>query len=194
MSSQPVVIKVGILIFNKMELLDFAGPYEVFTSARTNDLPCFEVKTYADSTAPVHVYGGAQILPHKLLNNSDKLDLIIIPGGYGIDGLEQSETVIGWLDYHKEQGAKIASVCTGAFLLARLGYLNGLMATTHHADLEQFRQFEEIRVVKHLRFVDQGQIITSAGISAGIDMALHLVAQFCDEETAEQAALRMEWK
>ena len=122
------------------------------------------------------------------------LDVVIIPGGDGVQEVLANPELRDWLDYLKSQGTRIASVCTGAFVLAELGYLNGLRATTHHEDLQDLKmKYPQIEVVEGVRFVDNGQILTAAGVSAGIDMSLHLVEQLCGESVANACRKRMEW-
>lgn len=187
-------LRVGILLFDDVEMLDFAGPFEVFASAKINDQPCFEVITFGMSSNPVFVYGGIEVLPNLSIMTKTPLDLVIVPGGYGVQELKNNAQVQEWMHYHFERGTRIASVCTGSFLLAELGYLNGLQATTHHMDAADFQsQYPQVQVVSGVRFVDQGQIITSAGISAGIDMSLHLVEQIYGKTIAELCGKRMEW-
>jgi transcriptional regulator GlxA family with amidase domain len=187
--------RVGILLFDDVEMLDLAGPFEVFASAQIHGKACFEVVTFGVTSHPVFVFGGIKLLPNLSVKTKTPLNLVIVPGGYGVHKIKNNPKVQEWINYHYERGTRIASVCTGSFLLAEMGYLNGLQATTHHMDIADFQyQYPEIQVVSGVRFVDQGQIITSAGISAGIDMSLYLVQQIYGRNLAELCIKRMEWK
>lgn len=186
--------RVGILLYDDVELLDFAGPAEVFASAKQRGESCFEVITIGVADFHVFVYGGIEVTTNLTIKAKPNLDLIIVPGGYGIEEIQQATELSAWLNHYKSKGVRIASVCTGAFLLGELGFLDGLKATTHHEDLTDFQErFPQIEVVSNVRFLDQGQILTSAGISAGIDMALYLVEQFCGIDVAQKCRKRMEW-
>ena len=186
--------KLGILLFDDVEILDFAGPCEVFSAAKIGEESCFEVVTFGMSAFPTFVRGGIEVIPNLTIQSQIPLDIVIIPGGDGIQEALENHDLRQWLTYHKEQGARLASVCTGAFVLAEMGYLNGIQATTHHDDLEALRmKYPKIHVVSNVRFVDQGQILTSAGVSAGIELSLHLVEQLCGKEVADGCLKRMEW-
>ena len=186
--------RVGILLYDDVELLDFAGPAEVFASAKQKDESCFEVITIGIADFHVFVYGGIEVTTNLTIKAKPHLDLIIVPGGYGIEEVQRTTALSAWLNHYKAKGVRIASVCTGAFLLGELGFLNGIKATTHHEDLADFqKRFPQIEAVSDVRFVDEGQILTSAGISAGIDMALYLVEQFCGKDVAQNCSKRMEW-
>jgi transcriptional regulator GlxA family with amidase domain len=186
--------KLGVLLFDDVEILDFAGPCEVFSSAKIGEEACFEVVTFGMNEFPTFVRGGVEVISNLTILSHIPLDVVIIPGGDGVQDALGNHDLRQWLTYHKEQGARLASVCTGAFVLAEMGYLNGIQATTHHDDLEALRiNYPEIHVVSNVRFVDQGQILTSAGVSAGIELSLHLVEQLCGKEVADGCLKRMEW-
>jgi transcriptional regulator GlxA family with amidase domain len=185
--------KVGIFLFDGVETLDFSGPFEVFSSAKINDELAFEVFTLAQEKCMIQSYGGLKTQVDFSIDAHPKLDLLIIPGGYGVDKINLD--LIGpWLHQLHEQKTILASVCTGAFILAQSKLLNGLQATTHFEDVDILeRDFPEIQVVKNVRFVNNGQIMCSAGISAGIDLSLFLVEQFKGKKSAEKCRKRMEW-
>lgn len=186
--------RVGVLIYDEVEILDFAGPCEVFASAKMDGKPCFEVITFGVKFFPAFVSGGFEMLSNMHVQAHIPLDVVIVPGGDGVQEVLANPELRDWLDYLKSQGTRIASVCTGAFVLAELGYLNGLRATTHHEDLQDLKmKYPQIEVVEGVRFVDNGQILTAAGVSAGIDMSLHLVEQLCGESVANACRKRMEW-
>lgn len=186
--------KVGVLIFDEVEMLDFAGPCEVFAAARIDDMPCFEVVTFGMTAFPAFVHGGVEVLSNLTIKSRIPLDVVIIPGGNGVEEALENPDLKIWLNNLKEQGTRIASVCTGAFILAEFGYLNGLRATTHHMDVAALKNnYPQIHLVEGVRFVDEGQFLTAAGVSAGIDMSLYLVEQLCGNEVAEACRKRMEW-
>jgi transcriptional regulator GlxA family with amidase domain len=186
--------QVGILVFEGVEILDFAGPFEVFASARIDGDSCFEVSTIGLTTHLISTYGGLSLLPKVSIGERLPFDLLIIPGGYGIDQLLENTELRSWLDFYKNFGTRIASVCTGAFLLAAWGYLDGLEITTHHGDLESLKALHpKTNVLAGVRFIDQGQFLTSGGVSAGIDLSLYLVEQFCGKAAEEVCKNRMEW-
>jgi len=187
-------LKVGVLIFDEVEMLDFAGPCEVFAAAKKNNKPCFEVITFAIEGCHAFVTGGIEVQTNMTIQSQIALDLVIIPGGDGVHEVAKSPELRAWLDHFKTQGTRIASVCTGAFILAELGYLNGRQATTHHEDTDLLKnKYPNIEVIEGVRFVDQGQILTAAGVSAGVDMSLYLVEQLCGKEVANACRKRMEW-
>lgn len=186
--------RVGVLIFDDVEILDFAGPAEVFASAKKDGQPCFEVITFGVDFSTILTFGGIEINANLSINNFIPLDVVIVPGGYGVNEVLKNEKLSEWLNYQKQQGAIIASVCTGAFILAEFGFLKGLSATTHHMDIEDLKvKYPEIMVVENQRFVVEDHIITSAGVSSGIDMSLYIVNQLCGIDVANACKKRMEW-
>ena len=192
---------VGIFLFDNVEVLDFAGPFEVFsTASRVNArmhpgaVPLFKVFTVALSTQSISARGGLQIVPEKDFSSHAPLDILIVPGGIVTEELKK-DAVIQWIRRVGTQHTELlASVCTGAFLLAKAGFLDGKRATTHWEDIADLRiMFPSVTVEEKTRWVDEGHVITSAGISAGIDMALHLVARIAGEELALNTARQMEF-
>ena len=192
-------LRVAIYVFPEVEVLDFAGPFEVFTTAsrvhgRSNpaaQMP-FTTFTVARSSAPVRARAGLVALPDHTLESSPGTDLLLVPGGV-IDQEVRDPALIDWVRRASRTARVIASVCTGSFILAKAGLLTGKEATTHWEDLAELRnQFPEVIVREGVRWVDQGSIVTSAGIAAGIDMSLHLVARFAGRELAEATARQMD--
>ena len=191
---------VGIYLFDAVEVLDFAGPFEVFsTAARVHGRreppspPIFVVATVGRGFAPVVARGGLRVQPAFNLEDHPPLDVLIIPGGVVDAEMDQPE-LMAWLVRTAPATSVTASVCTGAFLLAQAGLLHGKQATTHWEDLAELRRlFPEVDVVEGKRWVDLGSIVTSAGISAGIDMSLHLVARLAGAELARKTALQMQY-
>jgi len=191
---------VGIYLFDDVEVLDFAGPFEVFSTAsrlqsRLHPLsPApFEVVTIADEKRTVHARGGLNVLPDYEITAHPQLDVLVIPGGVVTTELKR-ERIIDWVAQTASTAQLTASVCTGAFLLGQAGLLDGKSATTHWEDIDDLRSmFPEIHVQTRVRWVDTGQIVTSAGISAGIDMSLYLVSRLESQELAEKTARQMEF-
>jgi len=187
-------LKVGILLFNEVEVLDFAGPFEVFSLPEKDNQKLFDVITIAETSATISARNGLQIVPDTTFLNQPELDILIVPGGYGASQIEiKNPVVINWI---KEQHSKVqltASVCTGSLLLATCGLLNNKKATTHWMHLDEFtHKYPNTTVVRNVKYVDDG-IITSAGISAGINMSFYIVENLFGKEIAKFTAKRMEY-
>ncbi len=194
-----MTVTVAIFLFPEVEVLDFAGPYEVFTTAarvhgrhHPEALPLFRVFTVAESTALIRARAGLAVKPDFTLTTHSAPDVLIIPGGVVTAELEKPE-VIRWIAAQAGHTRITASVCTGAFLLARAGLLGGRTVTTHWEDIPDLQaNFPDLTVKENCRWVDEGEIVTSGGISAGIDMSLHLVARLAGRELAVATARQME--
>lgn len=193
---------VGIYIFDNVEVLDFAGPYEVFTTASRvfskttstshESLP-FEVVTIGKTKQSVYARAGLKLHPDYSITSHPKLDLLLIPGGVVSKELDDTD-VTAWIKAVSLEVTITASICTGAFLLAQAGVLQGKSATTHWEDIDDLRaMFPALHVKEKTRWVDEGNIVTSAGISAGIDMSLHLVERFMGRDLAVHTARQMEF-
>lgn len=182
---------VAILVYDGMELLDFAGPAEVFAVAGGGR--AFEVFAVAASPAPVKSLGFG-LSPHYTLGDCPKVDVLVIPGGS--TRIPQADpAVIGWIKAKSGEAEVTVSVCTGALLLARAGLLDGLDATTHRASIDALREAApRTRVKEGVRYVDNGKVVTSAGVSAGIDASLHVVRRLLGPEGADGAAESMEYR
>ena len=181
------VVHVGILLFEGVELLDFAGPAEVFVVAGQGNL--YAVHTIAQTKAPLKTMGGVEIVPSHAYGDAPSLDILVVPGGAMRNLTPEG---LGWLRVTSTRAKVTMSVCMGAILLAKAGLLEGIEATTHHWGLENLRRLAPTcRVVAGRRFVDAGRIVTTAGVTAGIDGALHLVERFHGIEAATWAA--KEW-
>ncbi len=193
-------IHIGIVLFPGVEVLDFAGPFEVFSVAsrvalRDGDalIAPFEVSTVAVSSVPVVARHGLSIIPSYSFSDAPCFDLLIIPGGV-MDQPLADEHLQAYLSSAFNHVAIAASVCTGAFVLARLGLLNGLCATTHWEDIDDLqRMHPAIDVLTDVPFVDEGSVVTSAGISAGILMSLHLVERLSSTSLANRTARQMQF-
>lgn len=191
---------IGIYVFDDVEALDFAGPYEVFTTASRvhgrmspGSAAPFSVCTIAATNQPVRVRAGIRILPDATMADHPPLDVLIVPGGV-VTAEQGKPDVIDWIRRVGGDTALTASVCTGAFLLAQAGLLTGRQVTTHWEDIADLRsQFPDLQVQEGLRWVDQGRLVTSAGISAGIDMSLHLVQRLAGRALAERTARQLEF-
>ena len=174
---------VGVLLFDGVELLDFAGPYEVFCRASdANGSPLLKVRTIA-TKRQVTCYGGLRALVDSTLDDCPGLDVLVVPGGPGADNpTTEQEAIIPFLRQRSGQGQVVASVCTGAFILGRSALLDGRRATTHPNLLDAFRaEFPRVDVVV-AKVVDERSIITAGGVSSGIDLALYLVEKWFGAE------------
>ena len=198
-STAPAVRTVGILIFDEVEVLDFCGPFEVFSIARlaggqAEEQPLFRVLTIAEVARPVHCVGGLLVMPHHTLTGHPRLDIVVVPGGRGTRRERANDAVLDWIAAQTGTAEVMTSVCTGAFLLAARGLLDGREATTHWASIDWLREnHPAVTVRDDRRVIDEGKMITSAGVSAGIDVALHLVGRLHGAETAAWTARRMEY-
>ena len=191
------VYKVGILLFDEAEVLDFAGPFEAFSITQLADgTRPFSVCTIAEHNRLIKARNGLLVQPHHTFSDAPKLDIFVIPGGYGAEKIEiHNETLIRFIRETAEKAPLTVSVCTGAFLLAQAGLLNGKRATTHWMDTEVFqKQFPEVHMVGGMRFVDEGNIMTSGGVACGIELSLHIIKKYLGEETAKATARRMEYE
>jgi transcriptional regulator GlxA family with amidase domain len=196
-----IKMNVGIVLFDDVELLDMAGPYEVFTTAArvharaqaAGVAPLFCVSTIAGSLAPVRARAGLQLKPDHALHNHPPLTCTIVPGGV-VDRVLGYAELLDWIAAQARTADILALVCTGAFLLAQAGVLEGLEATTHWEDIAALRDLRQgLRVREGVRWVDQGRVVTSAGIAAGIAMSLHLVERLHSRELAVRTARQMEF-
>lgn len=186
---------VGIFLFNEVEVLDFAGPFEVFSVTEVNEEKTFTVYTVSENGEMITARNGLKVQPDYSIENLPPVDILIIPGGLGARKYEiKNEIVIKWIRQQMKEVKLMTSVCTGALLLAKAGLLEGLKATTHWASIEKFKnEFQNVEVIENVKFVDEGHIITSAGISAGINMAFHIVKNLLGMHVAEDTAKRMEY-
>ncbi|MDA2382269.1 DJ-1/PfpI family protein [Bacillus cereus] len=186
---------VGIFLFNEVEVLDFAGPFEVFSVTEVNEEKPFTVYTVSENGEMITARNGLKVQPDYSIENLPSVDILIIPGGLGAREYEiKNEIVIKWIRQQMKEVKLMTSVCTGALLLTKAGLLEGLKATTHWASIEKFKnEFQNVEVIENVKFVDEGHIITSAGISAGINMAFHIVKNLLSVDVAEDTAKRMEY-
>ncbi len=192
--------RVGILIFPDVEVLDFCGPFEVFSATRLNedrrrDEPSpFEVIVIAEQEGLVKATGGLRVMPDYTLANCPPLDILVVPGGWGTRREASNEILIHWIAERGKQVETLTSVCTGSMLLGQAGLLDGRRATTHWGSLDRMRQtYPAITVEDSFHVVEDGHIVTSAGVSAGIDMALRVVMRYYGESVARYTARNMEY-
>jgi len=193
------VLDIGILVFPEVEVLDFAGPFEVFSVAsriahsEIGVKTPFRVAIVGASGGGVMARHGLGICPHVGFADAPQFDLLLVAGGV-VDQPLGDPATLDWIRAQDRGAALTASVCTGAFVLAKVGLLDGLQATTHWDDVDGLRAaFPKVEVLHDVAYVDQGRIVTSAGISAGIGMSLHLVARILGVGMAKATARRMEY-
>lgn len=186
---------LGILVFDDAEVLDFCGPFEVFSVAKhQSQPPGFYVHLVAPSERPVLARNGLSLNADCTVANCPKLDLLLIPGGQGTRREMNNDVLIQWIKARAQDAELVMSVCTGSLLLAKAGILDGLEATTHHAAMDLLRQLApRTKIHEDRRFVDNGKVICSAGIAAGIDMSLHVVGRLLGADAAQRTARHMEY-
>jgi len=187
-------MNVAIYIYDEAEVLDFTGPYEVFiTASRIHGESPFNVFLVSEKLGTVTARGNFSVNSHYDLSNCPGCDVLIIPGGLHSDEMEK-ERVLQWIRETSSDAKITASVCTGVFLLAASGVVTEEDVTTHHEDMDDLKnRFPGLNIVKGCLWVDKGSIITSGGISAGIDMSLHIVSRIFGEKHAERTARQMEY-
>ena len=187
---------LAILMFEDVELLDFCGPYEVFSIANRSEpaVPVFEVYTVAEDLQPVRTHNGLLVVPQFQLSDCPDADLLLVPGGIGTRREVDNSSLVDWIQVTAARADLVLSVCTGALLLAKAGLLDDLEATTHHVAYELLRELAPSATVhEDRRMVDNGRVITSAGISAGIDMSFHVVSRLLGRKVAAETARHMEY-
>jgi transcriptional regulator GlxA family with amidase domain len=188
---------VGILLFPGVELLDFAGPFEVFSTARISTEhrdPLLRVFTVAESREPIQCNNPVRVLPDYSLDDCPPVDILVVPGGMGTRSAVDRVELVEWIERTAAQAEVVTSVCTGSFLLAKAGQLHGKPATTHWASIERMRrEYPTVSVVESVRWADAWPIVSSAGVSAGIDMALHVLAQLYGDDVALTTARWIEY-
>ncbi|MES5857716.1 DJ-1/PfpI family protein [Bacillus cereus group sp. RP29] len=186
---------VGIFLFNEVEVLDFAGPFEVFSITKVHEEKPFTVYTVSQNGEMITARNGLKVKPDYSIEDLPPVDILIIPGGKGARENEvKNDIVINWVRQQMKEVKLMTSVCTGALLLAKAGLLEGLKATTHWASIQTFKKdFPNVEVMENVKFVDEGHIITSAGISASINMSFHIVKNLLGVEIAEETAKNMEY-
>jgi len=196
--SQPATAHVGILLFDDVEVLDFAGPYEVFTTAarmhaREAAGPApFHVSAISRAGSAVRARAGLVVRADHAFADAPRIDLLIVPGGV-VDAALACRESMAWIADVAPRCRIVASVCTGAFLLAAAGVVGDAPLTTHWEDVDALRAAFPGRMVREsVGWVEHGRVISSAGIAAGIDMSLHLVERLASRRLAERTARQMD--
>jgi transcriptional regulator GlxA family with amidase domain len=191
---------VGILIFPDVEVLDFCGPFEVFSVTRLDEATRreepspFEVLLVAETKDPIVATGGLKVIPDVTLETCPPLDILVVPGGWGTRAEIRNPRLLGWIGERGRTVETLTSVCTGSMLLGQAGLLDGRHATTHWRSLGWMRDsFPAVMVEEKLHVVEDGRVVTSAGISAGIDMALRVVIRYFGEAVGRATARHMEY-
>lgn len=186
---------LGILIFDDAEVLDFAGPFEVFSVA--NELMGYkfmEISTLGLTREPVRARNGLTVVPDHDLKTCPALDYLVIPGGSGTRPLLRNQRFLDWLNRVAPKCEHVMSVCSGSLVLAKAGLLTDLEATTHHEVIGELKALaKESRVIKGKRYTDNGKILTSAGVAAGMDMSLYVVAKLFGTAAAQATAEYIEY-
>jgi putative intracellular protease/amidase len=184
---------LAILIFDGVQIIDYTGPYETFGHAYSNEGPVFNIYTVSEKVAAITTAMGMTVTPKYAFDNAPPANVLLIPGG-DVEKQVNSPVVIAWLQSQSKDAEVVMSVCNGAFILAKAGLLDGLEATTTAGLIPMLRQAApKTKVVDDRRFVDNGKIITTAGLSSGIDGSLHVIERFLGRGTAQMAALGMEY-
>lgn len=194
---------VGILIFENVEVLDFAGPFEVFSrtrlepgsaSRRTDDSAPFNVFTVAKTKDEISATGGLRVRPTYGFTDCPKIDLLVVPGGFGTRPLMDDRETLDWIRRTAAASRQATSVCTGSLLYAKAGLLQGKRATTHWGALDLLETLDAgVKVERDLRVVDDG-IISSAGVASGIDMAFYVVERLHGKAVADETAHYIEYR
>jgi transcriptional regulator GlxA family with amidase domain len=192
--------QVGILLFENIEVLDFSGPFEVFSVTRLNEekrreeLSPFNVFLVAETREPIVTAGGMRVLPDYDLDDCPAMDILVVPGGWGTRKEMHNERLIRWIADRAGHVQTLTSVCTGALLLGKAGLLDNRRATTHWRSLDWMQElFPKATIERKLHFVEDGTLFTSAGISAGIDVSLKVVSRYFGENIARATAKQMEY-
>lgn len=187
-------LNLGIYIYDNAEVLDFSGPFEVFSTAqRLAQAPVFHPFLVGETGGVVTARGGYRVLPSYSIADHPDIDVLIVVGGVHTAELQKPD-VLRWLSKIAPSAKVVASVCTGVFLLAQSGVISDERVTTHWEDVADLRRdFPQLRVLENIPWVDEGRIVSSAGISAGIDMSLHLVRQLHSLDLALRTARQMEF-
>jgi putative intracellular protease/amidase len=184
---------VAILLFPGVQIIDYTGPWEVLGHASVNGQPAFRIYSVAESLAPITTSMGMSVNPAFTFANAPRPDVIVVPGG-GVDPQLENAATLEWLRARTRNAEVVLSVCNGAFFLAKAGLLDGLEATTFAGLIDELRAAApKTKVVTDKRFVDNGKIVTAAGLSSGIDGALHVIEKLYGRGTAQVAAVSLEY-
>lgn len=198
--NKKIPLIVGILIFDDVEILDVAGPFEVFAVTRLNDeqrlqqSSPFKVYLISETNKQITAIGGLRLTPDVTISECPELDLLIVPGGWGTRKESKNKILVNWIGNQFTNDRLIASVCTGSSLLGKAGLLDGRDATTHWRAFDFLQESApKARILKNVRFTLTEPIFTSAGVSAGIDLALRIVSHVFGTEVGQATARQMEY-
>lgn len=192
-------MRIGILLFDQVDLLDVGGPYEVFLTAsrlavRDGGAPPFDVLTVGAGQGPVAAYGGLRLTPQATLTECGPLDVFVVPGAVAIDDVVADTTLMSAVAPVARDTPIVTSVCTGAFVLGALGLLSERPWTTHWEDVEELAARVGGRGQAWVRWADADEVVTSGGLSSGIAMSLHMVDRFEGRELAVRTARQLEYE
>jgi transcriptional regulator GlxA family with amidase domain len=192
---ESAVNNVGLLLFDDIELLDFAGPYEVFSvTSELSDYTLFRVFSVSEDGEEIRTVNGLKVKPDFAFDNHPPIDILVIPGGVGTKKEMDKSAIVEWIRWNSDRAKMTVSVCSGARILARMGLLDGMEVTTHHEVFDDIRRIAPRATLNQkARFVDNGRILTAGGISAGIDVALHIVRKLHGDQVADRTARYMEY-
>src|SRR4029077_933761 len=190
---QKVTRNLAILIFDGVQIIDYTGPYETFGHVYSDPGPAFNIYTVSERSGAITTSLGMSVNPKYNFDNAPEPDVLVVPGG-DVRGQTENTKVISWIQEKSKRAEIVMSVCNGAYILAKAGLLDGLEATTTAGLISGLRQAApKARIVNDRRFVDNGKIITTAGLSSGIDGSLHVIERLFGLGTAQMAALGMEY-
>ncbi len=189
------MISIGILLFDDVELLDFAGPYEVFSvTNELNNYQLFNIFTVSENGKMIKTINGLKVLTDFSINDCPAIDILAIPGGDGTKKVIANSSLMKWIFKSINMSEITFSVCSGARILAKLGLLDNKKFTTHHEVIEDVLKIAPEAVFKkNKRFIDNGKIMTSAGISAGIDLSFYIVEKLFGSSVKERSRIYMEY-
>ncbi len=186
-------MNIGIYIYDQAEVLDFSGPFEVFSTAKRLGAESLNVFLVSESSQQVVARGGFKVLPDYSLQDHPPIDLLVVVGGVHTSEMCKPN-IMTWLSSVVPLASEVTSVCTGVFLLAQAGLIKNLTVTTHWEDIPDLAtQFPDLNVINNQRWVTSGKFTTSGGISAGIDMSLHIVSKHYGQSFADTVAKQMEY-
>jgi transcriptional regulator GlxA family with amidase domain len=198
--NKKIPLIVGILIFDDVEILDVAGPFEVFAVTRLNaeqrlqQSSPFKVYLISETNKQITAIGGLRLTPDVTISECPELDLLVVPGGWGTRKESKNKILVKWIGNQFSNNRLIASVCTGSSLLGKAGLLDGRDATTHWRAFDFLEESApKARILKNVRFTLTEPIFTSAGVSAGIDLALRIVSHVFGTEVGQATARQMEY-
>ncbi len=183
-------MKIGMIVYPKVEELDFVGPFETLSHMEEQ-----KIDLISNTLTPIKAYNGMKVVPDSTFSDETKYDILLVPGGEGRKKAMKDPTLLSFIEEQAEHLKYLCSVCTGAFILAEAGLLDGLKATTHHSALEELEHYRKIEVVEErvVKNDTSPKIWTASGISSGIDLSFELISELCGKKKAKEAADRMEY-